>query len=131
MPYNNETLCYLELSITCLTRTLINYAIAAIALDRLKAVTHPFEYRSNNSSLSSLVIIGICWAIAIVIGFLTMTFKVEGNECNFSKIHPAHIQMCHSIGKLLPYVIVIGCYGIIFRSIWRVSLSKKIYFPKI
>lgn len=134
LPKNSDTLCYLELSIICLTRTLINYAIAAIALDRLKAVTHPFEYRNNNSTISSFIVIGICWAIALIIGFLTMAWEVEGNECDFRRIHPHHIIMCHTLGKVLPYIVVVGCYGFIFVSIWKVGLRKfhwrkfKIFF---
>lgn len=105
---------------------MINYAIAAIAQDRLKAVTHPFEYRNNNSTFTSFIVIGVCWIIAIVIGFLTLTYEVEGHECDFSRIHPYHIILCHSLGKILPYIIVVGCYGFIFVSIWKVRFTQQV-----
>jgi hypothetical protein len=66
--------------------------------------------------------IGISWVIALTLGFLTMLWEVEGEECTFDKVDPVHIFMCHTIGKMLPYFIVVVCYGFIFNSIWKVRL---------
>lgn len=78
---NNDTLCYIYLSLICTVRILINYATAAIAFDRLRAVRKPFEYRQDTSKKLPLILIAFCWTIAFIIGFFSVNWKFEGQVC--------------------------------------------------
>lgn len=116
-----EVLCYIELSSMCSVRILINYATAAIAFDRLRAVRKPFEYRKNTSKKFSLTVIGFCWIISLAIGFLTVAKKNEGIECiPRNKFHRTDVLLKAVVGKLLPFAIIISCYGLIALSLFRV-----------
>lgn len=121
MPKDLESLCYLELSIICFVRNLINYSIAAIALERLRAILKPLEYRSESSKKFSILILTSFWCFSFIIGFLTMGWKVDGDKCAFSRMHAIPTVICSLVGKIFPYSIVFISYGYIFIKIRKVS----------
>jgi hypothetical protein len=104
-------------------RALTNYSIAAIALDRLHAVTKPVEYRKKDSKKSFVVSTSICWSISIVMGILMMILRVDGDRCTFLKIHPTLTMTFSIVGKILPYAVVIGSYAVIFWTIRKVRFN--------
>ena len=112
----------MELSVICFVRSLINFSIAAIALDRVKAILKPHEYRQEASKKSIFISISLCWLISLVIGFSTMTWTVEGDECTFERIHSTPTLIYCIVGKIIPYTIAFCAYGYIFWSIRLVSL---------
>lgn len=87
-------------------------------------VSRPLHIRlsiETKTKVSSTIIIAFCWAMAFVMGFTVMGWRLDGAKCTFAKIHPLHTMVFGLVGKILPYVVVISCYGFIFVSIRKVS----------
>jgi hypothetical protein len=105
-------------------RASVNYAVAAIALDRLRAVTNPYAYRNNVSKYFPLMSIAFFWSISSIFGFLSLVWMNNSVICSFEKIEQKFILIFGVLGQILPHVIVLSCYGIIFMAIKQV---REIY----
>ncbi|XP_050993778.1 trace amine-associated receptor 1-like [Labeo rohita] len=69
-----------SLDVTLCTTSILNLCI--ISLERYYAICHPFQYHSKMTSLTTLVMIIICWTVSAALGFgmIFLEFNILGVE---------------------------------------------------
>lgn len=116
------------LSASIFIRTASNFALAAVSIDRLYAILRPSKYTSKTKFCSE-ILIQACWIVALIIGSNTMLVPAPGMKstvCKFnSSIRNYYILIYCFFGKILPLIIIVVAYGIIFRKIREVKFNFR------
>lgn len=68
-PYNYQLCLYLTCTSVFLCMTAI-ISLIAVTVDRYRAICHPIAYRSATGTFSTKCIVGLCYALGLLIGFL-------------------------------------------------------------
>ncbi|XP_056320600.1 5-hydroxytryptamine receptor 1F [Danio aesculapii] len=112
-----EALCkfWLSVDITCCTCSILH--LAAIAVDRYRAITDAVEYSRKRTSLRAAIMISVVWLLAIVISLPPILWrKGEENECII--VHTNIASMLYSTfgAFYIPLILILILYYKIYRA---------------
>lgn len=124
-----EVMCtiWLSVDITCCTCSILH--LAAIAVDRYRAITDAVEYSRKRTSLRAAVTISVVWLLSILISLPPMLWgnhknKKEQNEC-FIKHENIAFTLYSTFGAFyIPLILILILYYKIYQA------AKILYYKR-
>ncbi|XP_032888497.1 5-hydroxytryptamine receptor 1F [Amblyraja radiata] len=123
---------WLSVDITCCTCSILH--LAAIALDRYRAITNAVEYAQKRTPKRAGIMITIVWVISIFISLPPMFWRHQGNnkndECLIKHDHLLYTIYSTFGAFYIPLALILILYYKIYRAAktlyYKRSLSRRI-----
>lgn len=116
-----EVMCtiWLSVDITCCTCSILH--LAAIAVDRYRAITDAVEYSRKRTSLRAAVTISVVWLLSILISLPPMLWghhkkEEQENECLIKHENIAFTLYCTFGAFYIPLILILILYYKIYKA---------------
>ncbi|XP_035248504.1 5-hydroxytryptamine receptor 1F-like [Anguilla anguilla] len=108
---------WLGVDITCCTCSILH--LAAIALDRYRAITDAVEYSRKRTSLRATLTVAVVWVLSILISLPPLVWRHQGNhgdECLIKHDHIAFTLYSTFGAFYIPLALILVLYYKIYRA---------------
>ncbi|XP_070979066.1 5-hydroxytryptamine receptor 1F-like [Oncorhynchus clarkii lewisi] len=124
-----EAVCYMWLSvdITCCTCSILH--LAAIALDRYRAITDAVEYSRKRTGLRAGITVGVVWFLSILISLPPLLWRNHGGEPKEDHCLITHHHIVFTLYSTLgafyiPLLLILILYYKIYRAAQTLYLRR-------
>ncbi|CDQ79908.1 unnamed protein product [Oncorhynchus mykiss] len=124
-----EAVCYMWLSvdITCCTCSILH--LAAIALDRYRAITDAVEYSRKRTGLRAGITVGVVWFLSILISLPPLLWRNHGGEPEEDQCLITHHHIAFTLYSTLgafyiPLLLILILYYKIYRAAQTLYLRR-------
>lgn len=121
LPANFQA-CIFMSSLLLLLCTSSILSLVAVTIDRLVAILHPLHYQTNMTHRSALLIIGVCWTLATLIGLLPLMGWNKGHprvpSCFFMEVMDLrYLVFIYFLTIVGPSLFMAFVYGFIYKEV--------------
>ncbi|KAL0963656.1 hypothetical protein UPYG_G00309170 [Umbra pygmaea] len=124
-----EAVCYVWLSvdITCCTCSILH--LAAIALDRYRAITDAVAYSQKRTGLRAGITVAVVWFLSILISLPPLLWRNQGGEPDPDQCLITHHHIAFTLYSTLgafyiPLLLILSLYYKIYRAAQTLYLRR-------
>ncbi|KAJ6637884.1 Adenosine receptor A2a [Pseudolycoriella hygida] len=121
--------CLFLISMLLATCLISIFSRIGVSIDRYWAIVHPLSYIRNRNTKKSVYIIGACWTLAIMFGYLPIVGWHAGNleaKCNFmKKTSSSYLVLFCFVCFIIPTTAFVFIYKQIYCVIHKKIKAEK------